>query len=380
MPKYTKDKNGRYVLDKRIAGKRCHIFGKTCAEVDKKLAAWLAKQADEEAKKEQGPLFEVIAQEWYNKITAEQSVAYSTAAMYRIRLNSAIEEFSGYRMTQITSLDITQFYDKMAAKGYSKKTITHERTVLRNIYAYWNLEYNANYSPMNFAKIAKGKESAGREPPPEAAVVAVKANPAGFGVLPMLLMYTGLRLSEALGIQVKDINMTSPIYGCPGQINIAKEVKWYSGGVPYIKEPKTKAGIRVVPIMSKLYPVLQQAISGLQPDDYLISRCPDPLTGSAYNRRWASYCRSIGFAEMRKIPAKRRGKPYMITEWKPTITAHQFRHLMATACYEANVPELVAQKILGHKSISTTHKVYTHIRDSMLAQSYQALDTLERNI
>lgn len=374
MAKYKKDSRGKFYIDREIGGKRCHIRGDTCAEVDRKIAEKVAEIEAQKENEESGQLFEDVAKEWYEKTAP--TLAYSTANMYKIRLNSILEEFSGYRMQEITPKDITNFYDKMAAKGYAKKTITHARTVLRNIYDYWNLEYNATYSPMEFAKIKKGKNSVEREPPPDEAIEAVKANPAGFGILPMLLMYTGLRLSEALGIQVKDIDLNTPIYGCPGQISIAKEVKWYSGGVPYIKEPKTQAGIRVVPIMSKLYPVLQQAISDLQPDDYLISRSPAPLTGSAYNRRWASYCRSIGFAEEHKVPAKRRNKTYMITEWKPTITAHQFRHYMATACFEAKVHELIAQKILGHKSINTTHKVYTHIRDKMLARSYQSLDTV----
>lgn len=51
MAKYKKDKNGIYVFDKRIAGKRCMLRGKTCAEIDKKLKNWLAKQAAEAEEK-----------------------------------------------------------------------------------------------------------------------------------------------------------------------------------------------------------------------------------------------------------------------------------------------------------------------------------------
>lgn len=378
MAKYKKDSTGKYVLDRRIDGQRCHIRGDTIAEVDKKLKAWQEAREKEKEELEKTPPFEKIAVDWYAK--ASPDIAYSTANMYKIRMNALIQEFSGYRMAEITPTQITHYYDKMALQGYAKKTISHARTVLRNIYEYWNLEYNQSYNPVTYAKITKGKASKERTPPPDAAVEAVKANPAGFGILPFLLMYTGLRLGEALGIQKKDILLDAPIYGCKGQIIIAKEVKWYIGGKPYIKTPKTEAGVRRVPILSALYPVLQQAIDGLAADDYLISQSPEPLTERAYNHRWAAYCRTIGFAAACKVEAKRRGKVYQITEWRPTITAHQFRHLMATACFEAGVPELVAQKILGHKDITTTHKIYTHIRERLLEQSYADLDAVAQKM
>ena len=47
---------------------------------------------------------------------------------------------------------------------------------------------------------------------------------------------------------------------------------------------------------------------------------------------------------------------------RPAVTAHQFRHEMASTMYEAKVGELEAQKILGHADIATTRKIYTHIR------------------
>lgn len=378
MAKYSKDSSGKYVFDRRIDGKRCHIRGDTIAEVDKKLKAW--QDAREKEKEEQGraPLFEKIAPEWYAK--ASPSLAYSTANMYKIRLNALLEEFTGYRMDEITPLEVSRCYERMAAKGYAKKTITHARTVLRNVYDYWNLEYNQSYNPITYAKITKGKSSKERTPPPDAAVAAVKEHSDGFGILPMLLMYTGMRLSEAMGLQKRDIDLSNSVYGCKGSITISKEIKWDSSGRPYEKVPKTEAGIRIVPILTPLYATISDAVAGLKAEDYIISRSSTQYDMSAFNRRWAKYCREIGFAQESKVPGIRHGKEYQITQWKASITPHQFRHLMATACFEAGIPELVAQKILGHKDIATTHKVYTHVRDRLLEKSYADLDMVAQKI
>ena len=70
----------------------------------------------------------------------------------------------------------------------------------------------------------------------------------------------------------------------------------------------------------------------------------------------------------------------MIIEYWATITAHQFRHLMATACVEANIPEYIGQKILGHKSIQTTIKHYTHIREQELLKSYSEINKVSARL
>ena len=56
-----------------------------------------------------------------------------------------------------------------------------------------------------------------------------------------------------------------------------------------------------------------------------------------------------------------------------SCTAHQLRHMMATFCFEAGLSEKDAQDILGHADISTTHKIYTHIRDSRRKSNHDKL-------
>lgn len=380
MAKYNKNKNGIYVFDKRIAGKRCMLRGKTCAEIDKKLKDWLAKQAAEAEEKEKGPLFEDVAKKWYH--SAEKNLSYSTMRLYKARLETALDEFSGYRMNEIRPIDITRLYEKMAKQGFSSKTIIHERTVLRNIFNYRNFTDGTDYNPAAIAKPAKGKAPVVRQPVPEEAVIAVMQHTDGFGIVPCLFAFTGARLGEIMAIQVSDIDFDRNLYGCKGSIKIGKSVQW-RGSTPVLKEPKTEAGVREIPILNQFRPILLAAVAGLKKDDFVVSRSDKPLTARAYDRRWQMYCREIGLAREIKIPSKRPqrdGKTYMITEYRATITAHQFRHLMATACVEANIPEYIGQKILGHKSIQTTIKHYTHIREQALLKSYSEINKVSAQI
>lgn len=72
---------------------------------------------------------------------------------------------------------------------------------------------------------------------------------------------------------------------------------------------------------------------------------------------------------------ERKRKPPTTHLYKPAVTAHQFRHEMASAMYEAGIGELETQKILGHADISTTRKIYTHIKERQIKEAEKVLNS-----
>lgn len=64
-------------------------------------------------------------------------------------------------------------------------------------------------------------------------------------------------------------------------------------------------------------------------------------------------------------------------EYGFTVTAHQLRHAYASLLEEANVPEKVAQDLLGHAQISTTKDIYTHIRAAKRRRDLEALRSID---
>lgn len=53
-----------------------------------------------------------------------------------------------------------------------------------------------------------------------------------------------------------------------------------------------------------------------------------------------------------------------------TITPHTLRHIFATQMLENNLPITVVQKLLGHSSINTT-QIYAHVTDAFMVQAYK---------
>lgn len=372
---YKIDKQGRYYIDNYIAGKRCHLRADTKRDLDKKLKAWMNEQVEAQNERDLGPMFETVANAWWEDV--QSRVKRGTITCYHPRYEDALSRFSGYRIKEIDAVDITEFFKWMKRQGKAQKTVSNAKIVLSQIWQYWidSPEWRGDRNPVTLSRVPTGLSKEERQPPSDDAIEKVKAAPDGFGLLANLVLYTGIRLGEANAIQVKDIDFNKDVYGIHGGIRIDKAYPW-RGNQPYLESTKTAAGVRWVPIFEPLLPLLKQATSTLTEEDYLISGTENPLTKMQFQRRWQSYCRSLGLAHSVEKPLRKNGKVYKRTEWIADVTPHQFRHYLATMCYEAQVPEMVAQKILGHADIQTTHKVYTHIRDRMLSESAANLNKL----
>lgn len=135
----------------------------------------------------------------------------------------------------------------------------------------------------------------------------------------LILLYTGLRVSEMLQIEKKNINLRQRF------IRITKS--------------KTSSGIRIVPIHPKIMPFILNRLSN--PGDFLI--CDS--SGNPYN--YTRYRSSVWNKAMKLINGLNH-------------TPHDTRHTVATLLDNAGANETSKRKILGHAGGDITERVYTH--------------------
>ena len=149
-----------------------------------------------------------------------------------------------------------------------------------------------------------------------------------------LLLYTGARKSEALALTKGDICKETM------QVTINKSLVFKSNQSEIKDNPKTQAGVRVIPILKPLRDVLFDYISSIDTDLLFPSQKGHTMTDTGYRRMWAKFVKAMDTSD---------------------ITAHSFRHNYATILYNAGVDVKAAQSILGHSSISVTMDIYTHL-------------------
>ncbi len=119
----------------------------------------------------------------------------------------------------------------------------------------------------------------------------------------------------------------------------------YISGRSYLQTPKTKAGLRSIPLLAPLRAALLP-LRGL-PAAYVLSMPDGSFIGpSVFRVRWQRLITAAG---------------------TPDITPHMLRHNFATLLYEAEVDILSAQMILGHANYKVTADIYTHLTEKSLA-------------
>jgi integrase len=207
------------------------------------------------------------------------------------------------------------------------------------------------------------KEPTGRQPLTSEQLALVRDNWRGhrFGHAGMIMLYAGLRRGECLALTWDDIDLDKRII----KVNKALEV---FNNTTTVKAPKTKAGIREVPIPDILMPVL---IEKKQAQGIV---CPSAkgvqMTEVAYKRAWYSY-----MCYLNKCAGGKMGTGGKEPVWvMDRFTAHQLRHTYASMLFDAGVDVKSAQKFLGHTDIEVTLSVYTHLSKFKEDSAIEALN------
>jgi integrase len=335
-PKYYVRPDGLHEASRIVNGKRVVFRGRTDAEVEQKMMAYTEKE-------ERGPLFSEVAERW--KAEHFTTLSPSTAKGYKASYNRAKDRFKDLAIKELMPADIDAMLQNMARQQYARKTVATQLLLLNLICRSAVLEGIIRINPCSAVRVPRGLKHTPRELPSDEDLKAVKEGwQLPGGLLPYLILYTGCRRGEALALTYKDIDRKRKI------ITINKSV-CYSDLAPFIKKPKTSAGIREIILLDKLAAVLPLGIG-----DALLFPGPDGniMRESTLKNRWKKWQDLTGV----------------------TLTPHQLRHGYATMLFEAGISERDAMDLLGHADINMTKNIYTHIRKTRKEETAAKLNEI----
>ncbi len=164
----------------------------------------------------------------------------------------------------------------------------------------------------------------------------------------LILLKTGLRISELCGLTAQDLDFENHT------INIDHQLLRNQEGY-YIETPKTKCGIRKVPMSEEAGKAFQRVLKrkktgkSIQIDGYrnflFLNQKGIPMTACYYT------------STLRNI-VKKYNKCH--DEPLPKITPHILRHTFCTRLAQKNMNPKNLQYIMGHSSIMITLNLYAH--------------------
>lgn len=331
----TRRKDGLWQEVIKINGKTKYFYGKTKAEV-------LRKIRDFEERQERGRLFSDVADEWWEE--HESKIEWNTAKSYRPAKNRAIDEFGDRPIKDITPPEINR-YIKNFSRTRADKTTRTQLLIFNLIFKYAVEVGDVLFNPVRDLSVPDGLPKEKITSPSQEDIEKVKiSTDCTFGMFAYWAMYTGMRRGELLALEWKDVDIENRT------IQINKSL-YYEGNKPCVKLPKTKASLGSVPILDALLNKIQPLKKGI----VFPNHNGEYMTGSQFDDYWEAY---------RK-------------EAKITATPHQFRHAYATMLFEAGVPPEEMQILLRHSQLSTTMDIYTDIRDKKQRQVFEKVYSVD---
>ncbi len=165
----------------------------------------------------------------------------------------------------------------------------------------------------------------------------------------IILLGTGLRISELCGLTVKNIDMKER------KIIVDHQLLKRSGKGFYIETPKTKSGVREITMSPNVYGAFQRVLERHKDTGVVIDGYDNFLFCT-----WTGYPKTaLNFEDT----FRRLADKYNACHEEPLpkiFTPHVLRHTFCTNMACAGMNPKVLQYIMGHKNITMTMNYYAH--------------------
>jgi integrase len=311
--------------------------------------------------------------------------------------------FGGYPLNCITREQISEWVQRMQAAGKRPSTVRNAYFLVRMVLGQAVADGRLDSNPADYVRLPTehntGTTTAVDDPAQFLTAAQVSAlvdsTPWPYNVLVHVAAWAGLRAGESAGLQVGDIELTTPKR--PGTLRIDRTVARVGRDLVYLM-PKTKGSRRRVPLTPQttallrdylaMHPHSSNPAAPLFPAVRLAAARPTgtraddnaPRENAAARQLTALAALSVDEAEARLVldwtaplrhatfykavfrPAVARANRLHPTAALPPEThPHTLRHTYASLCVAAGIPMFEVSRFMGHAKPSTTETVYAHL-------------------
>lgn len=269
-----------------------------------------------------------------------------TVSFYNDTKKNIVAYFSGQTLQKMTATQIQKFLIYLRTeKGFAPENVHHHYRTLNMVFAFAMKQEVIQKNPMDKVdkpKIPKKKVCALSQ---EEAVVffnALDSCPLDFRCLLHLLITTGLRRGECIGLKWRDVDEVRSM------VQIERNVTYTVKTGIIVNTPKTAASSRIVPIMDSTLSLLKRLKQQRQ------SESPTAILEDSF----IFPSESDIFSPRNPDAVTRRVKRFMTAHGLPDMSPHDLRHSCATLLLSSGADIKSVQEILGHVNASTTLNFY----------------------
>jgi integrase len=274
---------------------------------------------------------------FFGEWSARQVWAPSTVLAMSLAARSA--PFAGKPMKQVRRSDVEAWIKQMNASGLAPGTIKTRYVNVRSVFRAAVKDRVIGSDPTDGVRLPRGRRAdvAMSIPTPEEVGQLMAVADERFQPFIALCAFAGLRLGEAAGVQVSDIDFLRK------SLRVSRQVQRINGGAIDVRPPKYGSE-RVVYLADSLVDVLAQHVSAYGTtgkDRWLFAgESDDPPHQNTVGYWWRKTLRDAGLSG---------------------IKLHDLRHFYASGLIAAGCDVVTVQRSLGHAKATTTLNTYAHL-------------------
>ncbi len=262
------------------------------------------------------------------------------------------------RLTDLTPAQIQAAYNALSEQGLSARTVRYAHSILRDA-----LEQAVKWqmlprNPAQYVDLPRQKKKEMRAlSPQEAKRFLEEAAYSRWQALFSLLITTGMRPGEALGLKWEDIDFHK------GRVSIRRTMTRDGR----LEEPKTPGSRRVISLPKSVLIDLK---------NHRRNQLEEKLRAKEYNDQGLVFANENGGPVNYRNLIRRHFKPLLKRAGLPEdIRLYDLRHTCATLLLAAGENPKVVSERLGHSSVTLTLDTYSHVLPDL---QQRAADKLER--
>ena len=314
--------------------------------------------------------FEVFAEEWFEEYAKPnlRNTTYERMLQLRKRVYAAIGHM---RMDKITPRQIQAFVNSLSKDGANErtgkplapKTIRHNLSFVSDVFAYAVKMGVVSDNPCAKVTLPKAEQKEKQIYTPEQVqkfLTLLNDEPLKYRTFFNLMIYSGFRRGEMLGLEWKDVDFENNI------ISVRRTSNYTAKKGVYTDTTKTRKSQRTLKFPQEIMNMLKEYKA--EQDEQAL-KCGD---------KWVETDRL--YTKWNGEPMQ-NGTPYFwLSEFcekhdLPFYGLHSFRHLFASLLVNQGVDIVTVSGALGHSTVSTTSNIYCHMLEESRAKVSDAVSS-----
>ena len=311
---------------------------------------------------------EITASELVDRyMSLKRDIGPNTLRAYQTAVNRIREsDFGELKVRNVKLSDAKRFYVELHDKGIKRNTITGYHSILRPAFEMAVDDDMIRKNPFKF-KVADilpddaAKRTALTRSQQETYLKFIRENGQdNYYDDIVILLGTGLRVSELYGLTKKDIDFKKRHIFIEHQLCRTAEKPYF------VTSPKTSSGVRCIPMSDMVYMALKRVVANRPTPtvEFLV----DGYSGFLFldkdgKPKVAMHLQNYMRGMQKKI-TRIYGRSF------PRVTPHVLRHTFCTDMQRAGIDVKSLQYLMGHSNVSVTLDIYTHVNFDAVEEAF----------